>query len=207
MIMTGGSSATVIGEARSVASVYRLACRTHITKPLRCLVGRLQAACGIANLDDAPMSSLLDIDVSGLYIGNKQLMALFAVAARAPRLTRLAAREQHMYSADVVAVDEAARPSSPGASSTCTGDDVLTSLIAEMRRAEGYRDDGLALEIDLRDNPELGPRAARELQFLATECPFISCIRIDRGCSGIDPVSRELIEIQCSRNAERLAAR
>jgi hypothetical protein len=193
---------------RSVAGVYRTALRTYNAKPLRAVKALLSKSCGGGTLEATSVASITELDLSDLYVGNRQLRALFAVAARCPNLRLLAARGMQLFSADVllqeVEEDEAATQD-VGARRPVGGKCVIPTLVHELADGEGYRTDGVELLLDLRDNAELGPAAARELRGLATRCVFVTTIMLS-GCPEIDPVTVELITIQCQRNRSKLHA-
>ena len=197
--MVGPSPVVIV---RTVASAYRTATRLYRTAPLRCVVRRLSESCGGIDIEIAPTSAIAAIDVSDLYVGNRQLQAIAALAARCPNLTLLALRRQSMFSADVLLAEGETGRGRSDVKPT-SGSTVMDTITRELAQAEGYRAIGLPLVLDLRDNAELGSDAARRIQQLVTEAVFVVEVLLDGSC--IDSIA--LCTFICVSRATRLAGR
>lgn len=188
-----------MSQKRSVAAVYRTGCRAQGIKPLKSIYKLLATAAGSGDAEGASMETIESLDVSGTYVGNRQLKAIITVATRCPNLRRFAMRSQRLFAADVL-IHEAAT-SGDDSIAAVRGSSVVEFLAHELDLAAGYRAEHVALELDLGDN-ELGADAARHLLVLCAQAPFITKILLDK--THIDSTLVFSIQTQCEKNALRV---
>jgi hypothetical protein len=191
-----------------VADLYRECCAATHAKPSRSAYQLVAAAVAV---------DVRFVDLSSAYVGNRQLLALTAVAARCPRLMKLDLRRQELFSGEVLreeahqatpsdaatvpAADKTDYDAMPDAGAAVEGMHCVCHLAAALTAAVAARAPSVPLVLDLSGNA-LGTAAGWRLLQLARAAPYITAIVLDD--TMIDASQQHTIDLQCRKNKMRL---